>query len=384
MLLEHFGITDEGKVRTNNEDSLLTGEGADETLFVVADGIGGLEAGEVASGIAVDTLKETGPSRSLEEAIQEANERILTASRSDEKLTGMGTTVVAVRFPEFNELPEAEVAHVGDSRAYLLRGGRLDPITEDHSLVAQLVRRGDITRAQASKHPQRNLITRALGNEEKVEVDTTRLPVESGDRIILCSDGLTDMVPEDRIFEILSDGAPGPERAAKSLLSAALQAGGTDNITIVIVDIKDEPSEERPRRSGTTEMAPVRPPTRRAKKAAGAEKSRRGRHNKVGTDGSPGFLKTFIRAIAALTVLLLLLSPVYMWGNSRYYLAYDRNEVVVYQGLPYQPLGIPLSREYERTGIREAEIAAPYRDEVSRNRLYSLEEIESVVRGLEA
>jgi protein phosphatase len=139
LLLEHHGLTDPGKVRKNNEDSLLVGEGRDETLFVVADGIGGFEAGEVASSIAVDVLKDVGPSESLEDAIREANRRILAAARGDARFQGMGTTVVAMRFGGTGEEPIAQISHVGDSRAYLLRGGELKPVTEDHSLVAELV-----------------------------------------------------------------------------------------------------------------------------------------------------------------------------------------------------------------------------------------------------
>src|ERR687894_2444724 len=135
--LRPFGITHAGKVRQNNEDALLVGEGEDETLFVVADGIGGFEAGEVASSLAVDVLKDLQPDEPFEEAIGEANRRILAAGRGDERLSGMGTTVVAVRFGGTHEEPVAEVAHVGDSRAYLLRSGSLSPVTEDHSLVAE-------------------------------------------------------------------------------------------------------------------------------------------------------------------------------------------------------------------------------------------------------
>ncbi len=258
-----FGVTDPGKVRENNEDALLVGEGRDETLFAVADGIGGFEAGEVASSIAVDVLSELEPGSAFETAMAEANRRILASGRGDDRLSGMGTTVVAVRFGGSQERPTAEVAHVGDSRAYLLRGGELKPVTEDHSLVAELVRSGDLTRAQAAEHPQKNLITRALGAEEEVEVDTTVLPVETGDRFLLCSDGLTDMVPEDRVAEILSEHLDDPEGTARSLLSAALEAGGNDNITILIVDVKEyvppapARDDRREARSGTSEMPAV-------------------------------------------------------------------------------------------------------------------------------
>ena len=214
--LQPFGVTDAGKVRQNNEDALLVGEGEDETLFVVADGIGGFEAGEVASSLAVEVLKGLRPDRSFKAAIAEANRRILAAGRGDEKLSGMGTTVVAIRFGGTQREPTAEVAHVGDSRAYLVRGGEMNPITEDHSLVAELVRSGDLTRDQAAEHPQKNLITRALGADEEVDVDTTMLPIEAGDRVLLCSDGLSDMVPETRISEILLEPSDDPERASRT------------------------------------------------------------------------------------------------------------------------------------------------------------------------
>src|SRR3712207_529471 len=260
LLLEPFGLSDAGKVRRNNEDSLLVGEGKDETLFAVADGIGGFEAGEVASRIAIEVLGELEPGSPFEEAIGEANRRILAAGRGDERLSGMGTTVVAVRFGGTHEEPVAEVAHVGDSRAYLLRGGELSPVTEDHSLVAELVRSGDLTRAQAAEHPQKNLITRALGSEDGVEVDTAVLAVEAGDRFLLCSDGLTDMVPEDRISGILTESPNDSERAARRLLSAALEAGGTDNVTVVVMDVKEHAEPPREERSGTREMPAVAPP----------------------------------------------------------------------------------------------------------------------------
>lgn len=239
LSLDYFGLTDAGKVRQNNEDALLSGEGRDPALFAVADGIGGFEAGEVASSLVIEALQELEPEDSLEDAIREANRRVYSASRDDEKLSGMGTTVVAARLKEAGDEAEAEVSHVGDSRAYLLRGGELSPLTEDHSLVAELVRSGSLTRAQASEHPQKNLITRALGAEEEVEVDSSRYRLRPGDRLVLCSDGLPDMVPEARISELVSGEAAGSaEDSARRLVSAALEAGGNDNVTVVVVDVE--------------------------------------------------------------------------------------------------------------------------------------------------
>src|SRR5918997_12171 len=254
--LQPFGVTHAGKVRQNNEDALLVGEGQDETLFVIADGIGGFEAGEVASSLAVDVLKDLQPDEPFKAAIGEANRRIVAAGRGDEKLSGMGTTVVAIRFGGTQREPMAEVAHVGDSRAYLMRGGDMNPITEDHSLVAELVRSGDLTRDQAAEHPQKNLITRALGADEEVDVDTSVLPVEARDRLLLCSDGLSDMVAETRISEILTESAQDPETPVRRLLSAALDAGGADNVTVVVVDLKERvPPREEP--SGDTREMPA-------------------------------------------------------------------------------------------------------------------------------
>lgn len=243
--LDHFALTNAGKVRANNEDALLSGDGRDPRLFAVADGVGGFEAGEVASSLAIEALKEIESWDSLHSAIQEANRRVYSTARDNEKLSGMGTTVVAVRLVETGDSLEAEISHVGDSRVYLLRDGDLEPLTEDHSLVAELVRSGSLTRAQASEHPQKNLITRALGAEEEVEVDSGRHQLQYGDRLVLCSDGLPDMVPESRISELASrDEASNAEESARILISAALSAGGTDNVTVVVVDVNQSSRSE--------------------------------------------------------------------------------------------------------------------------------------------
>jgi serine/threonine protein phosphatase PrpC len=382
LFLEHYGLTDPGKVRKNNEDSLLVGEGRDETLFVVADGIGGFEAGEVASSIAVDVLKDVEPSGSLEEAIREANRRILAASKGDEKLQGMGTTVVAMRFGGTRQELLAEVSHVGDSRVYLLRGGELRPITEDHSLVAELVRSGDLTRAQASEHPQKNLITRALGAEEEVEVDTTVLPVELGDRLILCSDGLSDMVSEAEMLDLLtSPGSESPENASRILVRAALDAGGADNVTVVVVDVKEEdPLAGQPRRGDTQEMPVVTP---EEASDAGHRPRDRGKHTK--RRGLSKALGMLVRALAVALVLAALLMPFYLWGQSRYFLGFDEGEVVIYRGLPYMPLNVELYKEVRRTDLKESEIDDRYQDHIENHNLYSSEEqVEAAVRDLEA
>jgi PPM family protein phosphatase len=388
--LQPFGLTHAGKVRQNNEDALLVGEGEDETLFVVADGIGGFEAGEVASSLAVDVLKGLKPDESFKAAIVEANRRIVAAGRGDEKLSGMGTTVVAIRFSGKQGEPVAEVAHVGDSRAYLRRGGDMNPITEDHSLVAELVRSGDLTRDQAAEHPQKNLITRALGADEEVNVDTAILPIEAGDRILLCSDGLSDMVSEAGISEILAEFPDDPERAARGLLSAALDAGGNDNITVVVVDVKELPArEERERRSsGISELLAAEPSVKDARTPSRgkAAPSRPRRPTRAARRKRPSRLRKalgkLVRGLAIVLVLLAALTPVYLWGSSRYFFEFDEGEVVAYQGLPYAPLGINLNQEWRRPGLRESEIKEPYQKPIENHKLYTRDQAERVLEDL--
>ena len=396
LFLEPFGATHAGKVRANNEDALLVGEGRDETLFVVADGIGGFEAGEVASRIAVDVLKELEPGASFEAAISEANRRILVAGRGDERLSGMGTTVVAVRFGGTRDEPVAQVAHVGDSRAYLLRGGSLRPVTEDHSLVAELVRSGDLTRDQAAEHPQKNLITRALGADEEVEVDTAVLPVEAGDRFLLCSDGLSDMIPETRIGEILAEAPGDPEKPARSLVSAALDAGGADNVTVIVVDVKAETAPHEERSGDTHEMPPVaRSGDQAATRAPAQRPSRKVRKPQTEARSRPSWrtkaarrkrrrssFGSFVRGLAAVLVVVVALTPAYLWGSSRYFLSIDEGEVVAYRGLPYAPLGVELNEEWRRTDVEWWEVKTPYQGPIENHKLYTKGEIERVLQDL--
>jgi protein phosphatase len=396
--LQPFGATDPGKVRQNNEDALLVGDGGDETLFVVADGVGGFEAGEVASSIAIDVLRGLGPDDSFEGAIEEANRRILAAGRGDERLSGMSTTVVAARFGGTRREPVVEVAHVGDSRAYLFRGGELRPVTEDHSLVAELVRSGDLTREQAFEHPQKNLITRALGTEDGVTVDTKILPVEVGDRFVLCSDGLTDMVREEGVGEILARHPGDPEGAVRDLLAAALEAGGNDNITVVVIDVKERAEEPRAagggataedRSGGTAEMPSLGVPPSTPRERPGAAKSpsagarqRRAsapRRPKRRSGGAARFLAGLVRGLAVVLVVLVALVPAYLWGSSRYFFAFEEGEVVAYRGLPYAPLGVELNQEWLKPGLTESEIKEPYEQPIETHKLYTKGDAEKVL-----
>jgi protein phosphatase len=308
----------------------------------------------------------------------------------------MGTTVVAVRFGGTRDEPVAQVAHVGDSRAYLLRGGSLRPVTEDHSLVAELVRSGDLTRDQAAEHPQKNLITRALGADEEVEVDTAVLPVEAGDRFLLCSDGLSDMIPETRLGEILAEAPGDPEKPARSLLSAALDAGGADNVTVIVVDVKAETAPHEERSGDTHEMPPVaRSGDQAATRAPAKRSSRKEREPRAETRSRPSRqtkaarrkrrrsrFGSFVRGLAAVLVVVVALTPAYLWGSSRYFLSLDEGEVVAYRGLPYAPLGVELNEEWRRTDVGWWEVKTPYRGPIENHKLYTEDEIERVLQDL--
>ena len=230
MRIEAGVATDIGRVREGNEDSFLV----EPPLYAVADGMGGHRGGEVASQLALETIEELfrAGSGSLAQQVKQANAAVFERSASDRKVTGMGTTLTAALI----DGEEAHLVHVGDSRAYLLRAGALRQLTEDHTLVNRMIRAGEITRQEADVHPHRNVLTRALGTEPDVDVDESDLGLLEGDRLLLCSDGLTAMVVEEQIQAIL-ETTPAPQEAADRLVRAANSAGGLDNITVVVLDV---------------------------------------------------------------------------------------------------------------------------------------------------
>ena len=229
-----FGsATDTGRLRDQNEDALLV----TDTLFVVADGMGGHAAGEVAAQITVDTLRDSadGTRDGIVEAVKIANRAILERSDSDPETRGMGTTVSAVALVNDGETDGEMVlvANVGDSRVYRVHRGELEQLSEDHSLVEDLVRAGRISPAEARTHPNRNIVTRVLGTDAEVEVDSWLVTPETGDRYLLCSDGLSDEVEDPVIARTLLT-VKDPDEAANRLVEQANAAGGRDNITVVL------------------------------------------------------------------------------------------------------------------------------------------------------
>jgi serine/threonine protein phosphatase PrpC len=238
-IAEHWYASDLGRQRQGNEDNFFVRA----PLFVVADGMGGAQAGEVASEIAVRAFDDELPGDSMPDAlvsvIEQANKRIHERARADESLHGMGTTTTAAYVDD----DEVVIAHVGDSRAYLLRDGELVRLTKDHSLVGELVARGKLTEEQAEQHPQRSVITRALGPEANVQVDIDIFPAKGGDLFLLCSDGLTSMVHEPKLRPLFED-SDSLETLGKRLIDAANAAGGRDNITVILFRLEAvEPRE---------------------------------------------------------------------------------------------------------------------------------------------
>jgi len=231
---EQFHASDLGRQRQGNEDNYFVRA----PLFVVADGMGGAQAGEVASEMAVDSfdggLPDGSPAEALVDVIQAANRRIHDRSRSDEQSAGMGTTCTAAYVGE----ADVTIAHVGDSRAYRWRGGELVRLTRDHSLVGELVARGKLTEEQAEAHPQRSVITRALGPEREVQVDVDVYDARDGDVYLLCSDGLTSMIHENGV-QLVLERMTSLDQAGRALIAAANEAGGRDNITVILFRVED-------------------------------------------------------------------------------------------------------------------------------------------------
>lgn len=292
-----------GRVRAHNEDSVL----AQPPLFVVADGLGGHEAGEVASSIAVETLRDHAPrradARALARAVKAANREVLRAAHEGIGRSGMGTTMTAA----IVEGGRIAVAHVGDSRAYLLREGGLRRISEDHSMVADMIRRGQISEAESRVHPNRSVITRALGTDNAMEADIYELDSQAGDRMLLCSDGLTSMLEDDAIADLLGRYKD-PEISAEALVEAANDAGGNDNISVVIVDIEEGGSP------------------------GGASR-----------DWGRTLLSVFVWVLMAAVLAAGVAFGAYRYARSRYFAVADASGIATYRGVPGEIAGYSLS-----------------------------------------
>lgn len=355
-----------GRVRQRNEDSYLL----EAPIYAVADGMGGHIAGDVASATAVSVISEgvaAAPPKdgaALADLVGRANEAIWDKARSDPSLRGMGTTCTLLMI----DGDVAHIAHVGDSRAYLLRDGTFRQLTEDHTLVERMVREGRLSAEEAANHPQRNIITRTLGVDANVQVDVLEEPLDEGDRILITSDGLTSMVEGTEIARVL-DQEDDPQAAADRLVGLANDAGGEDNITVLVLYVGKDGS-------------PAPPPP-----APARHDTRPGAQSQVG--GPPRerrWLRPLVWTLAIVAVLGVAGFVTVRWvlSNSWFVGIGDDGVVTIYQGIPEEIAGASFADVEEATGITEDEIPESFRDDLEAGRKFdSLEDAQAYVEAVE-
>ncbi len=367
--LRSGGASDTGRVRSNNQDSFLTRD--DIGLWVVADGMGGHRGGEVASQIVCETIDRSFASHTIDglvEAIENANAAVYQAGSGDPDLTGMGTTIVALALVDDGEGGEVlAIANVGDSRAYRLSGADFEQLTNDHSLVADLVREGSLSPEEAAVHPQRNILTRVLGVYDDVPVDVLAVVPHNGDRYVLCSDGLFNEVPESGIAAVLRRRAD-PHDAANELVRLANEGGGRDNVTVVVVDVVDDAARSAMASSAlaadpatTTATHPSTHPGTHAGERerdaatyaddlddeeaedrldAGRRRPRHARSAEGGPRHRAGVKNRRVtwRVVVFVVLLLALLggafATIQWYGQSTYYVGFEGDHVAIYKGRP--------------------------------------------------
>ncbi len=436
MRLRAGVVSDCGMVRSANEDSFLLRPG----LYAVCDGMGGARAGEVASQMACLGLLSVDPpsagTQGLREAILKANTAIIQRSTSESELLGMGTTLTAALLADDTLL----IAHVGDSRAYLLHEGVLAQVTEDHSWVGEMIRRGDLTREQAARHPHRSVITKALGTDMVLDPDMLELTVTPGDRVLICSDGLTGMVGDETIARIMERGDDA-QTTAQELVDAALQNGGEDNVTVIVVDVEaSEQADAGKEGSWSDSRILIGPSDRRSTVVAapsGMERlslnarerlRRRGvalRAGAVSSDhpegetedreesetaevgkdeSSPATVpppkgeggkskgdrgnahkrrrRWLVAAVTLLLVLVIAIGSLAWYNSTVYYLGQDNGKVALYQGLPWDFVGVEFSSVYRLSAVEYGALSLYERGQVDSRELLSKEEGERFLDGL--
>ncbi len=393
-VVEQAGLTDVGRQREANEDSLVLAS----PLFAVADGMGGARAGEVASRIAAEAFGDerdssATPEQQLAQVARAANRRIYELALRDEAHRGMGTTLTATLV----DSDAVSIGHVGDSRAYRLRDGRLEQLTQDHSLVAELERSGQLTPEAAEHHPQRSIITRALGPEPEVDVDTHTHPARAGDVYVLCSDGLTGMISDADLASIVRS-APTLDEAAAALVRAANQSGGKDNITVVLFRLGedgdgsalDPPTAEETIHRGLT-VDDVQAAVAE-QELAGARAHVPEAHGGAKASHRPGAAprRSRLRIAAVVAVVLVVLGALaagaYAAARQVYFVGTDDDGLVtVYRGLPYElPLGVDLYSAEYRSGLPATSIPTARRERVLDHQWRGRSDVEDLVRQLES
>lgn len=366
--------TDIGQVRDGNEDTYVV----EEPLFALADGMGGHRGGEVASRIAIETLERlfaTGEG-TLPELVREANRAVFERSMSDRSVSGMGTTLTAAVL----EGDRVRLAHVGDSRAYLLREGELRQVTEDHTLVHRMVTEGELTEAEAEVHPHRNILIRVVGVDQNVDVDELELDVRPGDRLMLCSDGLHDMLSSQHISRILTTEAD-PHAAVRRLIADANDAGGIDNITVILLDFHDAEATEggSTARDVTTETRTIpRPSGSRAATATTGTGGWGGRAEPTSSSaeqepprpprrplaGRIRWTRVALWTGVVVAVLVLAFVGFRMYLDTQWYVGVSDGRVAVFRGMPTEVGGFDLHHPVVETTIpaEDAQALALYQD----------------------
>lgn len=371
MRIDAGATSDVGHLRTGNEDSFLVDDRLE--LYAVADGMGGHNAGEVASATALEALRAAVASgKALDAAIVIANSAVFEKAATDRDLDGMGTTLTAVAILGESTLL---IGHVGDSRAYRIRDGALEQLTEDHSLVEELVREGRLSPEEAEVHPRRSVITRALGIDPNVEVDLYTIDARTGDRLLLCSDGLTTMVRDDDVLRI-AQLEKDPRLAADRLVDAANEAGGDDNITVIIIDVLEAPPPAPPDPVALAAEAtsrtplPVQAPDILPEQPA----PRRSRLRRLGT------VLTFV--LPVLVIVGMGVGAVYWYAHHTYYVGFKGDGVVVYQGVPGGIFGWKPTVE-STTDLQRSQLTPDAADQIKHSGKGSLSRAEQFVANLQ-
>jgi serine/threonine protein phosphatase PrpC len=375
--------SDTGRQRNANEDSYFVRA----PIFVVADGMGGAQAGEVASKAAADAfdvdLPEGPPERILRETILRANRTIHELARADPSRAGMGTTLTAAIVDAGGE--EVAIGHVGDSRAYRLRAGKLEQLTRDHSLVEEMRRKGQLTEAQAEDHPQRSIITRALGPEPEVEPDIQTVAAAPGDVFLICSDGLTTMLGEEQIAKLLRGDSL--SAAVRALVDEANRAGGRDNITALAFRLEDAAAPQQSHEDATligSTAAEAGLTTTEVRRRAAAAAAQDRREQLAARQPRRG-LRRGLGALAAVVVLAAIAYGAWYGNRQVWFLGTDDSgRVALYRGLPYElPFGIELYEERYASPIQTAGLSQRRADAVSGHDVRSRDDAVSLVEDIE-
>ncbi len=376
-LAQVASLTDTGRRRRHNEDAYV----CEPPLFAVADGMGGAQAGELASNLAAAALRDEGSrgggEERVDELIQEANRRVYERQTQDSSATGMGTTMTVALVEDGH----VAIGHVGDSRAYLIRDRRLEQLTEDHSLVAELVRSGKLSPEEAEGHPQRSVITRALGTDPDVDVDTFSVETKPGDLFLLCSDGLTAMVDDETILREVERNREDLTAASKALVKAANRGGGDDNITVVFFEIGAGGE------TGDTARTVTLPPIE------GDDEATLDEHDgvpavRVEEPARPRERHTGRGVVFALLALVLLVGicGFAAWGlwRSHFVGAEPDGHVAVYQGVPWNIVGnVKLYRAVYVSPLLTAQLSQAEREKLFDHTLRSDGSARAVVRRYE-